>query len=1457
MTDLSEAPASRQQLIRRQETIALVAGLVTLVLAWATRNLTMIDPELGFAIVGYAALYAILLLLSYTLPSGLCIGLQNVAILAIFLSSGTLPAVAAAFIGATGAELARVAYGDWAGWGRQTRKQAITVLFDGSLSAYSTIFAGVIYIAVGGPLPVATLESTILGPVIVLIGLAFVLYQVPLLISAVGKNEKSSPTEEQPHGLVVLRLIFIEIVFAVVAPLMANVYYYKRSFVIIFVMAISVIMVAWLFRETEYVRRRMEQRLRDITFLHNIGQSLATSLSPSDLLRHLYQEIGRLLDNRNLVIAQYDSTSSALTFPLVIRNGNILTQTEPAEVIVALTKHIIQTHQPLQINAPLKPALEKIGLSVAADDLQCYLGTPMIVGDVIGVISVHSTINAKAFGPAELMLLNTVASRAAVSLRNATLYDQTVALATKLTLLNNVSSVITATLDLDRALEAICQFVIKVGDADKTGIFLSNGSGMRLAYSVGLSDDYAALFRESGYGMDDEMMRTIGLTEVLAISDVQSDTRALGWRSLAEVEDYRALVMVPLVVSEESIGYLAAFYQQPQQFNRSELDMMSTLANQVAVTVANARLYQDTQNHAQEMTHLVNASRAFTSSLDLKSVAERVLDELGGVLSPDTMVLMMVGSGTLALKPLVQRSAITVGALIPKGSIAQAIKTCQPMLLPSIPEDRAVLDELNLRSLYVIPLVSQEKTRGLVMIGYQSLRPISFQEQQLIEALVNQAATAITNAQMFTQIDSALQERVTELEGIEAISRKISGSLDLDEIIAAVLDSALAVTHAALAGCGLITLNDPEYLTFTERYSQPDMMPLTSVMPRNVGVVGKVMQTRTIAWISDIRDYPHYYPSNLPDMLSELCVPILHKDEVLGAINVESHQTDAFTVSHKRFLATLADHTALAIGNTRLFEESQAQIEMLNSLRKLSSQLLWDTTLKKVMKSVVYYTLIITHARDVHLYLYERGTDTLTFGASLWYDSREDIEAIRPSQNGRTYQVARTGQLQLIENINAIDPSTPKQGGYAYGAIARMPLKRADQVFGVLVIAYREIRRFTENDVQLLELVANQSAIALANVHLFEEISAARDQMQVILDSARDGMVLVGINGELMLVNPAAERLLNHPLSAYLGQKVLPRLVRARRTETDPYRLKFLTEGIRNILSDIRSTPDTPVRQNFQIGIPGGVRDLEGLTLPVCDEFGNIVGRLLVIRDVSEEKSIERFREEVTNMLIHDLRAPLSIVISSLRLMKDMISQQQYEDLLQLGDIALQSSENQLRMIESLLEIAKADTLNLSVNSLNDMVQAAMNPLEVVANEASIKLINRVPTDFPPLMIDESKITRVLVNLIDNALRYTPNGGEIRIDATLTPNKGGELFSKISVIDTGKGIPEELRGHIFDKFFQVAKTALRGYRGAGLGLTFCKRAVEAHGGEIWVESGPEGGAAFWITLPVAPREATS
>jgi signal transduction histidine kinase len=233
----------------------------------------------------------------------------------------------------------------------------------------------------------------------------------------------------------------------------------------------------------------------------------------------------------------------------------------------------------------------------------------------------------------------------------------------------------------------------------------------------------------------------------------------------------------------------------------------------------------------------------------------------------------------------------------------------------------------------------------------------------------------------------------------------------------------------------------------------------------------------------------------------------------------------------------------------------------------------------------------------------------------------------------------------------------------------------------------------------------------------------------------------------------------------------------------------------------------------------------------------------------------QRLRQDTSDLIIHDLRNPLASMFGVISMLEVVLP----EDVLQanhdLLEIAKSSYRRLQRLIDSLLDVSKLENeeapLNLGPTDLEYLIGETARRLTLALKSSGIDLIVEIPRPLPIIVADEERVDRMLGNLVDNAIKFTPKGGKIVISATVE-----EDDVKVSVMDSGMGIPLVERERIFERFAQVSSGKSR-RRGFGLGLTFCKLAAEAHGGRIWVEEGDGGtGSRFTFTLPISARPAS-
>ena len=237
-----------------------------------------------------------------------------------------------------------------------------------------------------------------------------------------------------------------------------------------------------------------------------------------------------------------------------------------------------------------------------------------------------------------------------------------------------------------------------------------------------------------------------------------------------------------------------------------------------------------------------------------------------------------------------------------------------------------------------------------------------------------------------------------------------------------------------------------------------------------------------------------------------------------------------------------------------------------------------------------------------------------------------------------------------------------------------------------------------------------------------------------------------------------------------------------------------------------------------------------------------------IYHDVSSRVELEEMRQDLIAMLLHDLQSPLGNVISALEMLRLRVEASDADaTLLDLLDIASRSSGHLQRLIASLMDISRLEAGQplgtQSAVELDRLVDEAYEIEQPSFERRGVSMETDIPSDLPPLVVEPNVISRVLLNLFDNALKYSHEGEMVAVDARPTDDS----MVLISVSDRGAGIPQEYREIIFEKFRRIKSDSTS--MGLGLGLAFCRLAVEAHGGRIWVDDAPGGGARFNLTLP--------
>lgn len=583
-----------------------------------------------------------------------------------------------------------------------------------------------------------------------------------------------------------------------------------------------------------------------------------------------------------------------------------------------------------------------------------------------------------------------------------------------------------------------------------------------------------------------------------------------------------------------------------------------------------------------------------------------------------------------------------------------------------------------------------------------------------------------------------------------------------------------------------------------------------------------------------------YHPRSI------LAVPIFSGTTLVSQLNLFHREVGFFSEEDVRLLEAAADQMALALRNAQVFEAQSAMIDRQTALFELIRAISQQMSEEEVAKVAVEIVSLMTPWEHVCLVLPDVARQEWVVGAgSGWLAAMVgQAKVIRPDILQRILAIQ---QIHYLSDT-ALQPNHIPFHPQAQAELM-MPVIHRQQVIGVLCIVSPEAYTLDRNDIQLARSIGGAIALGLNNAHLYQTLAQEHSKLNTLVAASRDGIVLIGADQRVLVVNGAALSLLQIPGEAndWIGRPVMESLLPLRHHSTQAVHVAI--QEIRRAMKG----DELPKEGEYEVS----PHFIHWLNMPI-KIGGNVPGRLLVLRDVTEERLLEKMRHDLTYTMVHDLRNPITAVMGSLELMQKnniMASPAAQQRLL---DIAIRSTGRALDLVNSILDVSRLESqqmpIEYSLASLYALSQEVLDLQLPLAANKQITLRNELTYDLPPIWVDKALVGRVLQNLLGNAIKFTPVGGRVEINAQLLPKSpcfpAGAISSAVLLVavkDNGRGIPPEIKHKLFQKFV----TGSQAERGSGLGLAFCRLVLEAHDSCIWAESEPGLGSTFYFTLPIA------
>ncbi len=408
------------------------------------------------------------------------------------------------------------------------------------------------------------------------------------------------------------------------------------------------------------------------------------------------------------------------------------------------------------------------------------------------------------------------------------------------------------------------------------------------------------------------------------------------------------------------------------------------------------------------------------------------------------------------------------------------------------------------------------------------------------------------------------------------------------------------------------------------------------------------------------------------------------------------------------------------------------------------------------------------------------------------------------------------------------------------GGLLISPLLWQHQTTGAIILNDRTPGRvFGKEDLDIVALIGSQATVAIENARLFNAVADERTRSRAILDSIADGVFTTDAAGRITTANPGAEHLTGYPVQALLGQFYLDVLSVSDRSG------RPIAPEISPLRQAVQEGTSTEPRI-FQIK-RGSARPGQALialvAAPILGDKGTIIGSVGVFRDVTQEQEVSRLKDELVSLVSHELRTPMASVLGFSEL---MLTRQLSEAKSRMYVETIYKEAQRLsNLINDFLDIQRMEAGRQVYNYSEVDLKPIMRRIQELFSQHRNRLKIDLPPTLPLVRADLDRILQTLTNLVSNAIKYSPNGGNVEVRAR--QSTGGMV--EISVKDYGLGIPHEARNQLFGKFYRVDNSDRREIGGTGLGLAISREIVEAHGGKIWVESELGQGSTFIFTLP--------